>query len=44
MEHEASAQSELKGYLMQDPDYRRLAELQLMVSQHLGTIIALDLL
>lgn len=34
MEHEALAQRELKEYLMQDPDYRRLSELQLKVSQH----------
>jgi len=33
MEHEALAQRELKEYLTQDPDYRRLAELQLKVSQ-----------
>jgi hypothetical protein len=31
MEHEALAQSELKEYLMQDPYYRRLAELQTKV-------------
>lgn len=32
MEHEALAQRELKEYLMRDPDYRRLAELQQKVS------------
>jgi hypothetical protein len=32
MEHEALAQREFKEYLMQDPDYRRLAELQAKVS------------
>jgi hypothetical protein len=33
MEHEALAQRELREYLMQDPDYRRLNELQLKVSR-----------
>lgn len=32
MEHDALAQGELKEYLMQDPTYRRLAELQAKVS------------
>jgi hypothetical protein len=34
MEPEALAPRELKEYLMQDPDYRRLSELQHKVSQH----------
>jgi len=32
MEHEALAQRELREYLMQDPDFRRLNELQLKAS------------
>jgi hypothetical protein len=34
MDNEALAQGELKEYLLRDPDYRRLAELQAKVSYH----------
>jgi hypothetical protein len=36
MENEPLAQGQLKEHLMQDPDFRRLAELQAKVKPHHG--------